>query len=213
MSSPPMKMQASPVKREAFLQISSGQKWKRKYLILGNNGKLTFADGKRGKRTEIVLTSKSQVSQLPSSEVGGEYGFLISTPGQSDKFAIKSKSKREALDWYKEVKGALELAKQYRMSARKAELEGRSLGKKGSVQDLIDAGRAYGSNKPKKKGKEKRNMRQVLTEQEGWVMKVGKSKTAGDYFVNAKTWEYFNSKEDCEDGKAPVGKALLSLLV
>uniref|UniRef100_A0A6S8EN65 PH domain-containing protein n=1 Tax=Aplanochytrium stocchinoi TaxID=215587 RepID=A0A6S8EN65_9STRA len=196
-------------RKESYMQLSFGQKWKKKYVMLSSDGQLMYADGKRSKKTSVVLSEKTQIAQLPSSEVGGEHGFLINTPGKSDRVAMRSKNKAEAMEWFKLINRALQNAKDDGLGADTR----KGLAKKGSVQDLISAGRSYGSQTSLQKVGSRKNLKMVLSEEEGWVMKVGKSKDSPDFFVNARTWEYHASKQDSRDGKKPLGKALLSLLV
>lgn len=44
---------------------------------------------------------------------------------------------------------------------------------------------------------------------DGYTMRLGSK----DVFVDAQGWEYYKSRKDFTDGKKPLGRAVLSLLV
>jgi len=202
------------------MQMSSGSKWKKKYFILSSDGNLQYGDSKKAKKLYMKLNKNTQISQLPSSELGGDYGFIITTPGTSQTIVLKNKSKGEANKWFIAVRDVINESKQeaggrggppmadiYASSTMRSQKNLRAHGR--SFESLGGGG---GSEKSLGSGKSGKSGRGIDVD-EGWVMKVGKNKNAPDFFVNSKTWEYYKSVEDSRSGKPCVGKALLSLLV
>mmetsp|Transcript_15834 Transcript_15834/g.17878 ORF Transcript_15834/g.17878 Transcript_15834/m.17878 type:complete len:192 (+) Transcript_15834:261-836(+) len=189
------------IKHESFMYLSVGSKWKKKYFVLDTNGTLNFGDSRKNVKTGLKITENTQISQLPASELGGDYGFIITTPGTSNRVVMKNKDKNEAGRWFSSVREVINIYK------------ARSVNITAKMGDLY-AGGAMKSNKNIRGNRTAASSFSDNIDMEvGWVMKVGKSKNASDFFVNAKTWEYFDSKEACLSGRPCVGKALLSLLV
>lgn len=194
--------------KEGKLEVNIQGKWKKRYVMTTATGDMYVSDSKKSKKTAVMLTNTTEVARLPTEKANGKdlYSFIISTPGKSTfPVVIRTPDKNIAGEWMKQTKLIVQQKQRESMKKRpdlNSYYANTQLQKKDSHLNLGMRGTGGGG---------RRN--QLVPDTEGWEMCVGKKKGSPNYFVSARTWEYFNSIEDCRAGKAPVGKALLSLLV
>lgn len=163
--------------------------WKKRYFVLLPDGTLSVADKKGSTPKQIFyLSNSSDLSDIPSGELKGEVGFYINVSAYQ-LVCVKSPKQGVISKWDSAVK---DLLKRLEASAKKRE--------RLSVSDIYN--KMANAEKTSKKGRVS-----------GYNMKVGKKKDSVDCFVNANTFEYFTSEDDCKRGKKPLGKANISLLV
>lgn len=196
--------------------MKSGRNWKKRYFVLTVDGVIEYGD-KQGDapKNRLQLSPNSTVSILPESELGGDTGFVVSSPGHNPLYLKVKKSERDtAEDWLAAIAKVIK------------KLGG---GKSTNVGDYEAYARMNSTLQRQQSGSNLRRRNKTLERTrkkgtdgdekkdedmpEGFKMKIGKTKGAPDYFVSAKTWEYYNSAEDCKQGKPPLGKAMLALLV
>lgn len=173
------------------------------------------------------LDKKNIYRIIPDGELGGDSGFCITTPGENPLYLKVKKSDRDVAEqWLAEITRLLGTLGDNDESSAKENARAHEYGIYKPAGTLTrqksDVGLRTGrgrktlerikkSEAGSKGGKSKGGKSDDLPE--GWNMKIGNTKGAPDYFVSSKTWEYFHSAQDCKDGKPPLGKALLALLV
>lgn len=171
------------------LTKNNSKMWKKRYFVLLPDGTLSIADKKGSPPKQVFyLSNNSDISDIPPGEIKGDTGFYVNVSSYQ-LLCVKSGKKSEVEKWNEAVSGLL---KQFDAQAKKRE--------RLSVSDIY----------AKMASAEKKNKK---TRVRGYTMKVGKSTDAQDYFVNANTFEYFLSEDDCKRGQAPVGKAQITYLV
>ena len=184
-----------------------GNFWRKRFFVLYSDGRLTCSE-KKGAAPKYVyaLTPTSKLSSIPKDELKAERGFFITFNSASrdrtaEVLCVKSVKKQEIDQWRKVVKGLLTKMSDNPNSSPLGSVP------KFETKSHLNIGGIYQDAKTLKR----KGSTQTLVN--GYVMKVGKGKDSGDYFVNAHTFEYFKSEDDCLRGAKPLGKATLSLLV
>ena len=173
--------------------------------MLYSDGRLTCSEKKgAAPKYTYMLTARSKISAIPRDELKGERGFFI-TFGGNDVLCVKSAKLGELEVWDNSIRDML-----IRMGTQQVSNQER-------LAAGLNASEVYSSTMSNpnliQKSPRKESSRRTGGQIRGYTMKVGKSKSAGDFFVNANTFEYFKSEEDCARGLKPVGKATLNLLV
>ena len=163
---------------------------------------------------------------IPDAELGGDSGFCISTPGGNALYLKVKKSNRDVAEqWLAEITRLLGTLGDNDESSAKESARAHEYGIYKPVGTLtrqksdvgLRTGRVRKKTLERVKQGDARGTKGGKAEDKdmpaGWQMKIGNTKGARDFFVSSKTWEYYDSAQDCKDGKPPLGKALLALLV
>lgn len=178
-----------------------GNIWRKRFFVLYSDGRLTCSEKKGAPpKYQYVLSPTSRLSSIPQDELKSERGFFItfnSGSSSSDVLCVKSSKKHEVEQWDKIVRKLLaHMGTSASYNQTRSQLQ---------MASIYESSRPGAANSATRKGS--------ASAAQGYVMKVGRDDGAGDYFVNAHTFEYFYSEEDCIKGAKPVGKATLNVLV
>lgn len=167
------------------LSHAGASTWKKKYFVLLPDGTFSCSVKKGTAPKQLFyLNADSAFSPIPDEELRGEKGFYV-TVNAKDIICVKSSKTSEIDSWEAAIKSVLQGIDARAQSRKRM-----------SVMDIYN-------KMVEVPGRRTR----------GYYMKVGKKTNAKDFFVNANTFEFFKTEDDCSNGNKPVGKASLALLV
>ncbi len=204
--------------------IKSGRNWKSRYFVLKEDGSLSFmaAKGEPVKKTFMLgLKTKATVSSDAAEE------FTVEGPTH-DLLNLRAETATEAKAWITMINDLIRKQTEADDAKKHEHLEAytsksrfmfggrKSNSNKKSLFGSLMSGSGSGSGTPsgasgvtdtKSSASPRVGSKDIRL---GWEMKVGEKDNC---FVEAKTLNYYKSKEAFDNAEAPIGKATLSMLV